>query len=62
MGVLNPYARVDFIAKMWVCPLCMSRNQFPTHYAAISEQNLPGELFPQYCTIEYQASWSRIAA
>jgi len=53
-SALNPYARVDFMSRMWVCPLCMSRNQFPSHYAGISEQNLPGELFPQYCTIEYQ--------
>ncbi|GJP53087.1 hypothetical protein CLOM_g12223 [Closterium sp. NIES-68] len=53
VAVLNPFARVDFIGKMWVCPFCYQRNQFPPHYAAISEQNLPAELFPQYTTIEY---------
>ena len=34
----------------------MGRNQLPAHYAAINENNLPAELFPQYCTLEYQVS------
>ncbi|XRA99090.1 protein transport protein Sec23 [Pycnococcus provasolii] len=52
-AVLNPYARVDFHGKIWICPFCYTRSHFPPHYAAISEQNLPAELFPSYCTIEY---------
>ena len=52
-GILNPYAAVDFQAKVWTCPFCMSRNHFPAHYQGISEQSVPAELFPQCSTIEY---------
>ncbi|CAL55059.1 Zinc finger, Sec23/Sec24-type [Ostreococcus tauri] len=52
-GALNPYARVDFASKIWVCPLCHARNHFPPHYGGLSETNLPAELFPSYTTIEY---------
>mmetsp|Transcript_10397 Transcript_10397/g.29602 ORF Transcript_10397/g.29602 Transcript_10397/m.29602 type:complete len:756 (+) Transcript_10397:156-2423(+) len=52
-AVLNPYARVDFGSKIWVCPFCHTRNHFPSHYAGIAEDNLPAELFPNYCTVEY---------
>ncbi|CAI7871535.1 unnamed protein product [Closterium sp. NIES-53] len=62
LAVLNPFARVDFIGKMWVCPFCYQRNQFPPHYAAISESNLPAELFPQYTTIEYSLPLSAPAS
>lgn len=50
---LNPYARVDFQAKLWICPFCYTRNHFPAHYQSISEQSQPAELFPNYTTIEY---------
>ena len=50
-ALLNPFARVDFAAKIWICPLCFSRNHFPPHYAAISESNVPAELFPQCSTV-----------
>ncbi|CAI5469938.1 unnamed protein product [Closterium sp. Yama58-4] len=62
LAVLNPFARVDFIGKIWVCPFCYQRNQFPPHYAAISESNLPAELFPQYTTIEYSLPLSAPAS
>mmetsp|Transcript_42666 Transcript_42666/g.101302 ORF Transcript_42666/g.101302 Transcript_42666/m.101302 type:complete len:757 (+) Transcript_42666:368-2638(+) len=52
-GVLNPYCSVDFMAKLWICPFCLSRNHFPAHYAQISENNLPAELFQSYTAIEY---------
>ena len=52
-SVLNPYALVDFAAKLWTCPFCHTRNHFPPHYAGISEAAVPAELFPQYTTIEY---------
>eukprot|EP00271_Cylindrocystis_brebissonii_P001991 TRINITY_DN1233_c2_g1_i1.p1 TRINITY_DN1233_c2_g1~~TRINITY_DN1233_c2_g1_i1.p1 ORF type:complete len:780 (+),score=203.52 TRINITY_DN1233_c2_g1_i1:402-2741(+) len=52
-AVLNPFARVDFNGKIWICPFCYQRNHFPPHYASISEVNLPAELFPQYTTMEY---------
>jgi len=52
-SILNPYCRIDFRAKIWICPFCFQRNHFPTHYAEISEQNLPAELIPTYTTIEY---------
>ncbi|KAJ8442530.1 hypothetical protein Cgig2_026472 [Carnegiea gigantea] len=53
-SILNPFSVVDFAAKIWICPFCFSRNHFPTHYASISDDNLPAELFPQYTTIEYE--------
>lgn len=52
-AVLNPYARVDFYSKVWICPFCHSRNHFPAHYQGISDTNMPAELYPNYCTIEY---------
>ena len=32
-AALNPYAAVDFNAKVWSCPFCHTRNHFPPHYA-----------------------------
>ena len=52
-SVLNPYARVDFAAKIWICPFCYQRNHFPPHYSMISDTNLPGELYAQYTTVQY---------
>ncbi|OMO55495.1 Zinc finger, Sec23/Sec24-type [Corchorus olitorius] len=52
-AVLNAFARVDFTAKIWICPFCYQRNHFPPHYALISETNLPCELYPQYTTVQY---------
>ncbi|KAM7266316.1 hypothetical protein ACFE04_004213 [Oxalis oulophora] len=52
-AVLNCYARVDFTAKIWICPFCYQRNHFPQHYSMISETNLPAELYPQYTTVEH---------
>eukprot|EP00164_Ancoracysta_twista_P005854 GFYU01008054.1.p1 GENE.GFYU01008054.1~~GFYU01008054.1.p1 ORF type:complete len:749 (+),score=265.01 GFYU01008054.1:130-2376(+) len=52
-SVLNPYCGIDFRGKIWTCPFCFQRNQFPPHYADISETNLPAELVPAYSTIEY---------
>lgn len=56
-SVLNPFAIVDFSTlnnKIWICCFCLHRNHFPPHYQAISDANLPAELFPQYTTIEYE--------
>jgi protein transport protein SEC23 len=53
-GILNPCCRVDFMNKMWVCPLCQTVNKFPMSYMGISEQALPAELYPQYTTVEYR--------
>lgn len=52
-SVLNPYCRVDFRNKIWVCPFCLTRNYFPPHYADISAENRPAEIIPQYTTMEY---------
>eukprot|EP01018_Ginkgo_biloba_P035241 Gb_05558 [translate_table: standard] len=57
--ILNPYSRVDYTAKIWICPFCYQRNHFPQHYAMINENNVPAELFPQYTTIEYALSGER---
>ncbi|KAH9733676.1 protein transport protein SEC23 [Citrus sinensis] len=53
-SILNPFSIVDFAAKIWICPFCFQRNHFPPHYASITDDNLPAELFPQYTTIEYE--------
>ncbi|KAJ6844714.1 protein transport protein SEC23 [Iris pallida] len=58
LAALSPFSRVDFSAKIWICPFCFSRNHFPPHYSAISESNVPGELYPQYTTVEYSAPTS----
>lgn len=53
-GILNPHCQVDFNAKIWTCPFCLQRNQFPPHYSRINpQQGLPPELLQQYSTIEY---------
>ncbi|KAJ8755439.1 hypothetical protein K2173_019237 [Erythroxylum novogranatense] len=52
-AALNSFARVDFSAKIWICPFCFQRNHFPPHYSMISETNLPAELYPQYTTVQY---------
>jgi protein transport protein SEC23 len=40
----------------------MGRNHFPPHYAEnISEVNLPGELIPQYTTVEYELQSQPVA-
>jgi len=53
-AVLNPFCRVDYVGKIWICPFCHQRNHFPPHYAGIQENNLPAELYQSYTTIEYQ--------
>eukprot|EP01025_Chloroclados_australasicus_P047298 TRINITY_DN5277_c0_g1_i4.p1 TRINITY_DN5277_c0_g1~~TRINITY_DN5277_c0_g1_i4.p1 ORF type:complete len:764 (-),score=99.83 TRINITY_DN5277_c0_g1_i4:367-2658(-) len=53
-GILNPYARVDYAAKMWICPCCGGRNHFPAHYHQINEQNVPLELHESCTTMEYR--------
>ncbi|WCJ27533.1 Sec23/Sec24 protein transport family protein [Euphorbia peplus] len=52
-AALNSFARVDFTAKIWICPFCFQRNHFPSHYAMLSETHLPAELYPQYTTLQY---------
>ncbi|KAI9032277.1 hypothetical protein DFJ74DRAFT_653895 [Hyaloraphidium curvatum] len=52
-AVLNPYCQIDVRSKLWICPFCLQRNQFPPHYKDISNTNLPAELLPNYTTIEY---------
>jgi protein transport protein SEC23 len=62
-------SQIDYRTKGWVCNFCYQRNavsirhnvtsfdimqQFPQHYAAISESNQPAELIPHFSTIEYQ--------
>jgi len=52
-GILNPFCQVDLQNKVWLCPFCLQRNQFPPHYKDISPTNVPAELLPQFTTIEY---------
>nr|GMD75992.1 protein transport protein SEC23-like [Ipomoea batatas] len=52
-AVLNPFARVDYQALIWICPFCFQRNSFPHQYSAVSETNVPAELYPQFTTIQY---------
>ncbi|GAB4844046.1 Protein transport protein S23 E [Ancistrocladus abbreviatus] len=62
VAVLNPFCQVDYTAKIWICPFCFQRNHFPPQYAAISESNVPGELFSQYTTIQYSLPTTMVAA
>ena len=50
------HSQIDVRAKLWICPFCLQRNQFPPHYKDISQTSLPAELLPQYTTIEYTLS------
>ncbi|CAM9003272.1 unnamed protein product [Rhodiola kirilowii] len=52
-AVLNPYSRVDYTSRIWICAFCSTKNPFPRSYSGISENNLPAELFPTYSTVEY---------
>jgi protein transport protein SEC23 len=52
-AVLNPFCQIDIRARLWVCPFCLMRNQFPQHYADISQNNLPAELLAAYTSVEY---------
>ncbi|CAN4091826.1 unnamed protein product [Withania somnifera] len=52
-AVLNPYARVDYQTRIWICPFCYRKNPFPKSYLGINENNIPAELFPTYSTVEY---------
>jgi protein transport protein SEC23 len=52
-SVLNPYCRVNFMSKLWICPFCEHRNRFPHHYSNISSENRPIEIQPQSTTLEY---------
>ncbi|KAJ3220294.1 GTPase-activating protein S23 [Dinochytrium kinnereticum] len=52
-AILNPYCQIDVRSKLWICPFCLQRNQFPPHYNDIGTNNLPPELLQQFTTIEY---------
>jgi protein transport protein SEC23 len=58
-AVLNPFCRVDFDAKIWICPFCYQRCHFPPHYASIAPTNQPGELYPQCASVEYKMAGER---
>lgn len=59
-AALNPYARVDYQSKIWLCPFCNNKNLFPKSYGGIGENNLPAELFPTYSIVEYHPGKSTI--
>eukprot|EP00211_Chloroparvula_japonica_P003748 CAMPEP_0119129606 /NCGR_PEP_ID=MMETSP1310-20130426/7282_1 /TAXON_ID=464262 /ORGANISM="Genus nov. species nov., Strain RCC2339" /LENGTH=774 /DNA_ID=CAMNT_0007120039 /DNA_START=261 /DNA_END=2588 /DNA_ORIENTATION=+ len=52
--ILNPFCSVDIPGRLWVCPFCYQRNQFPPRYGNL--QNQPPELVPQFTTVEYRLS------
>lgn len=53
-SVLNPFCRVDYKTKVWVCPFCFQRNNLPPNYDGITEDYMPTELIPNCTTVEYQ--------
>lgn len=53
LGTRRTHSQIDVRGKLWICPFCLQRNQFPPHYKDISNTNLPAELLPNYTTIEY---------
>lgn len=52
--VLNPFCSIDLVGKLWICPFCLQRNNFPPFYSEMSATNLPAELIPMFTTLEYQ--------
>ena len=48
---LNPYARVDYRMKVWVCPFCFNRNNLPQHYQGIDENKLPVRFYTTAATL-----------
>jgi protein transport protein SEC23 len=54
-SVISPFCHIDFRAKSWDCPFCLTKHAFPSNYANfITESNLPAELIQEYTTIEYK--------
>lgn len=53
-AVLSPFSVLDYVAEIWTCPFCYSRNRFPSYYPSLSQQNPPTELLPEHTTVEYQ--------
>ena len=51
--IIPKSSQIDVRGKLWICPFCLQRNQFPPHYKDISNNYLPPELLGQYTTIEY---------
>ena len=45
---------MDWVNKLWVCPLCLTRNSFPPSYSHITPQLMPSELDQNSTTIEYE--------
>lgn len=52
-ALLNACCQIDFRAKLWICALCLQRNQMPPHYQDISPTQLPPELMQDYLCLEY---------
>ncbi|KAJ3673321.1 hypothetical protein LUZ60_006695 [Juncus effusus] len=57
-AAINPFSRVDYRTATWYCCFCSGRNSFPRSYSGIGENNLPAELFPTYCSVEYVLNMS----
>ena len=54
-SIISPIFNYSTRAKVWECPFCRTRNNFPKAYADfISDENLPAELFKQNNTVEYK--------
>lgn len=52
-SAMNPYSRVDFAAKTWLCPICGAVSPLPPGYHQMTEENLAAELHPSFTTVEY---------
>ena len=61
-AILSPWSEVDWVNKLWVCPLCLTRDAFPMSYQHSSPQNLPSELEEDATTIEYEVKSPEAAA
>jgi protein transport protein SEC23 len=45
---------IDLAAKLWICPFCLQRNNFPPFYSEMTPNSLPAEIIPNFTTLEYQ--------
>ncbi|KAJ4455415.1 putative Protein transport protein Sec23A [Paratrimastix pyriformis] len=52
-AILNPYSRVNFQEKLWVCPFCLECSYLPPRLVNAADDNIPQELQACWSTVEY---------
>ena len=60
LSFINPYCKINFNEKNWLCPFCNYKNSFPNSYHGMTPDCLAEELLPNRTTIEYISMDSNI--